>query len=197
MCFKVDFGGYCRLASWGLTICDRIVIRKLDKDVSRKLQLTNNLMLVCTIEKDPVPVMALMSYTSTPCSTTDFSPTELSMRRKIRITLPTLKKNLTIKWPNMTYFRDKVEMRRWNKLTTSTVTMELGLYLPCNQEMLHSARWTMKSHAPCQQSSQEWASLWLSEDLTNVEMSQFELTNSSCTAKTAVLLLSSYLFLLW
>ena len=36
------------------------------------------------------PVMALMVYRSTLCSTTGFSPAELLMGRKIRTTLPTL-----------------------------------------------------------------------------------------------------------
>lgn len=46
------------------------------------------------------PLIALMCYRSTPCTTTGFSPAELIMGRKIRTTLPTLEKNLQPKWPN-------------------------------------------------------------------------------------------------
>ncbi len=48
------------------------------------------------------PLMALMSYRSTPCTTTGVSPAELLMGRKIRTTVPTLEKNLRPKWPNRT-----------------------------------------------------------------------------------------------
>lgn len=46
------------------------------------------------------PLIALMCYRSTPCTTTGVSPAELLMGRKIRTTLPTLEKNLRPKWPN-------------------------------------------------------------------------------------------------
>uniref|UniRef100_A0A3B4GHF4 Integrase catalytic domain-containing protein n=1 Tax=Pundamilia nyererei TaxID=303518 RepID=A0A3B4GHF4_9CICH len=46
------------------------------------------------------PLIALMCYMSTPCTTTGFSPVELNMGRKIRTTLPTLEKNLQPTWPN-------------------------------------------------------------------------------------------------
>ncbi|XP_061570027.1 uncharacterized protein K02A2.6-like [Cololabis saira] len=46
------------------------------------------------------PLLALMCYRSTPCTTTGVSPAELLMGRKIKTTLPTLEKNLRPKWPN-------------------------------------------------------------------------------------------------
>lgn len=46
------------------------------------------------------PLIALMCYRSTPCTTMGVSPAELLMGRKIRTTLPTLEKNLQLKWPN-------------------------------------------------------------------------------------------------
>lgn len=62
-----------------------------------------------TILKQEDPVMSLMSYRSTPCSTTGFSPAELLMGRKIRTTLPTLEKNLLPKWPS----RNCCERKGW------------------------------------------------------------------------------------
>uniref|UniRef100_A0A3Q3F2G2 Integrase catalytic domain-containing protein n=1 Tax=Labrus bergylta TaxID=56723 RepID=A0A3Q3F2G2_9LABR len=59
------------------------------------------------ILKQDDPVMALMSYRSTPCSTTGFSSAELLMGRSIRTTLPTLEKNLTPKWPRLTAVKEK------------------------------------------------------------------------------------------
>ena len=59
------------------------------------------------ILKQEDPVMALMSYRSTPCSTTGFSPAELLMGRKIRTTLPTLEKNLLPKWPSRTAVKER------------------------------------------------------------------------------------------
>lgn len=59
------------------------------------------------ILKQEDPVMALMSYRSTPCSTTGFCPAQLLMGRKIRTTLPTLEKNLLPKWPSRTAVREK------------------------------------------------------------------------------------------
>ena len=52
------------------------------------------------ILKQEDPLLALMVYRSTPCSTTGFSPAELLMGRKIRTTVPTLEKNLLPKWPS-------------------------------------------------------------------------------------------------
>lgn len=52
--------------------------------------------ILCQID----PLIALMCYRSTPCTTTGVSPAELLMGRKIRTTLPTLEKNLRPKWPN-------------------------------------------------------------------------------------------------
>ncbi|KAK9532896.1 hypothetical protein VZT92_010259 [Zoarces viviparus] len=53
------------------------------------------------------PVMALMSYRSTPCSATGYSPAELLIGRKIRTTLPTLEKNLLPKWPSRTAVKER------------------------------------------------------------------------------------------
>lgn len=52
------------------------------------------------ILKQKDPLLALMIYRSTPCSTTGFSPAELLMGRRIRTTVPTLEKNLLPKWPS-------------------------------------------------------------------------------------------------
>lgn len=46
------------------------------------------------ILKQKDPLIALMCYRSTPCSTTGASPAVLLMGRKIRTTLPTLERNL-------------------------------------------------------------------------------------------------------
>lgn len=53
------------------------------------------------------PLIALMCYRSTPCTTMGVSPAELLMGRKIRTTLPTLEKNLRPKWPNRKIVKQK------------------------------------------------------------------------------------------
>ena len=58
------------------------------------------------ILKQEDPLLALMVYRSTPCSTTGFSPAELLMGRKIRTTVPTLQKNLLPKWPSRKAVRE-------------------------------------------------------------------------------------------
>lgn len=52
------------------------------------------------ILKQKDPVMALMAYRSTPCSTTGYTPAEVMMGRKICTTLPALEKNLQPNWPS-------------------------------------------------------------------------------------------------
>lgn len=59
------------------------------------------------ILKQEDPVMALMCYRATPCSTTGYSPAEMLMGRKIRTTLPTLERNLMPKWPSKTAVKTK------------------------------------------------------------------------------------------
>uniref|UniRef100_A0A3Q3VS17 Uncharacterized protein n=1 Tax=Mola mola TaxID=94237 RepID=A0A3Q3VS17_MOLML len=53
------------------------------------------------ILKQKDPVMALMAYRSTPCSTTGYTPAEVMMGRKICTTLPALEKNLQQNWPSI------------------------------------------------------------------------------------------------
>lgn len=64
------------------------------------------------ILKQADPVMALMIYRSTPCSSTGYSPAELLMGRKIRTTLPTLEKNLQPKWPSRAAVKEKDEQEK-------------------------------------------------------------------------------------
>lgn len=98
------------------------------------------------------PVMALMSYRSTLCSTTGFSPAQLLMGRNIRTTLPTLEKNLLPKWLSRTAMTERgTGGKRLSRLITSTIVMVPGPYLHCNQEMLCCPSWTMKNHGFCQQ----------------------------------------------
>uniref|UniRef100_A0A669CFB8 Uncharacterized protein n=1 Tax=Oreochromis niloticus TaxID=8128 RepID=A0A669CFB8_ORENI len=63
------------------------------------------------------PLMAVMCYRSTPCTTTGFIPAELIVGRKIRTTLPTLEKNLQPKWPN------KGEVKRRHASWKAKVTL--------------------------------------------------------------------------
>ena len=64
------------------------------------------------ILKQADPVMALMIYRSTPCSSTGYSPEELLMGRKIRTTLPTLEKNLQPKWPSRAAVKERDEQEK-------------------------------------------------------------------------------------
>lgn len=59
-----------------------------------------------TILKQKDPLLPLMCYHSTPCTSTGASPAELLMGRKIKTTLPTLEKNLP-RWPNLKAVRSK------------------------------------------------------------------------------------------
>lgn len=64
------------------------------------------------ILKQKDPLIALMCYRSTPCSTTGVSPAELLMGRKIRTTLPTLERNLQPIWPNKQQIKQKDEAEK-------------------------------------------------------------------------------------
>uniref|UniRef100_A0AAV2KPW2 Reverse transcriptase RNase H-like domain-containing protein n=1 Tax=Knipowitschia caucasica TaxID=637954 RepID=A0AAV2KPW2_KNICA len=55
------------------------------------------------------PLLALMSYRATPTTSTGVSPAEMLMGRKIRTTLPSLKKNLIPKQPNRDLIRRRDE----------------------------------------------------------------------------------------
>lgn len=96
-------------------------------------------------------VMALMSYRSTPFSTTGFSPAKLLMKK------------LSPKWPDMTALRDKDMKKKATQAhylndchgVTCHATCH---YLCCYQKMLYSSSWTMKIHGVCQKLSQEKAS---------------------------------------
>lgn len=64
------------------------------------------------ILKQEDPLIALMCYCSTPCSTTGVSPAELLMGRKIHTNLPTLEKNLQPKWPDKKTIMQKDAMEK-------------------------------------------------------------------------------------
>uniref|UniRef100_A0A3Q3WAC7 Uncharacterized protein n=1 Tax=Mola mola TaxID=94237 RepID=A0A3Q3WAC7_MOLML len=73
------------------------------------------------------PLIALMSYRSTPCTTKGVSPTELLMGRKIGTTLPTLEKNLRPKWghgslPN----QSTCVLWIWRRLMTVSLKVSCG-----------------------------------------------------------------------
>lgn len=56
--------------------------------------------------KQPDPLVALMSYRSTPLDTTGCTPSQLLMGRNIRTKLPTLPANLSPFWPDLTAVRN-------------------------------------------------------------------------------------------
>lgn len=64
------------------------------------------------ILKQKDPLIALMCYRSTPCSTTGASPAELLMGRKIRTTLPTIERNLQPSWPDKQQIKQKDEAEK-------------------------------------------------------------------------------------
>lgn len=53
----------------------------------------------CILKHDD-PLLALMCFRPTPTTSTGISPAELLMGRKIRTTLPSLRRNLIPKWPD-------------------------------------------------------------------------------------------------
>ena len=61
------------------------------------------------ILKQDDPLLALMSYRATPTTSTGVSPAEMLMGRKIRTTLPSLKKNLIPRQPNRDLIRRRDE----------------------------------------------------------------------------------------
>ncbi|KAA8578257.1 hypothetical protein FQN60_018737, partial [Etheostoma spectabile] len=65
----------------------------------------NTYLVVILKQKDPL--LALMCFRSTPCTTTGVSPAELLMGRKMKTTLPTLEANLQPRWPDLETVRTK------------------------------------------------------------------------------------------
>lgn len=59
------------------------------------------------ILKQKDPLLALMCFRATPCTTTGVSPAELLMGRKIKTTLPILEANLQPKWPDLDTVRER------------------------------------------------------------------------------------------
>jgi len=64
------------------------------------------------ILKQKDPLIALMCYRSSPCSTTGASPAELLMGRKMRTTLPTLERNLQPSWPDKRQIKQRDEAEK-------------------------------------------------------------------------------------
>ncbi len=64
------------------------------------------------ILKQDDPLLALVCYRATPATSTGVSPAELLMGRKIRTTVPSLKRTLNPKWPGKALIRHRDEQAK-------------------------------------------------------------------------------------
>lgn len=90
----------------------------------------------CILRQDD-PELALMSYRSTPTSSTEFSPSQLLKGREIRTTLPQLARQLQPKWPEHAVVRNKdgyakeqqIPLRSppWGALSTTSTYGSVGV----------------------------------------------------------------------
>jgi len=87
------------------------------------------------ILKQKDPVIALLCYRSTPCSTTGASPAELLMGQKIRAMIPTLKRNLQPTWPN----------KKWIKQKDRAEKKKQAFYSSQRHMVMFSQSWTTRN----------------------------------------------------